>query len=87
MLALQNVHEEHYGRSLLNLFKNVGFDILTITYGKCITLIITQLYFTQLTMHVEFICYLELRGVHNRSNIVITVILIITGICHHTNYR
>lgn len=33
MLALQNVHEEHYGRSLLNLFKNVGFDILTITYG------------------------------------------------------
>lgn len=25
-------------------------------------------------MHVEFICYLELRGVHHRSNIVISYI-------------
>lgn len=45
MLALQNVHEEHYGKSLVNLFKNVGFDILTITYGKKRFKFITTIWF------------------------------------------
>ncbi|XP_021358047.1 feline leukemia virus subgroup C receptor-related protein 2-like isoform X1 [Mizuhopecten yessoensis] len=33
MIAVENEANEHYGKSLLNLFKNRGFVILTITYG------------------------------------------------------
>ncbi|XP_033740591.1 feline leukemia virus subgroup C receptor-related protein 2-like isoform X1 [Pecten maximus] len=33
MIAVENEANEHYGKSLLNLFKNRGFMILTITYG------------------------------------------------------
>ncbi|KAK3096848.1 hypothetical protein FSP39_003919 [Pinctada imbricata] len=33
MLAMQNIGQEHYGKSLLNLVKNRGFIILTLTYG------------------------------------------------------
>lgn len=37
-------------------------------------------------MYVEFMCYLELRGVYYCLNIVIIVILIIIGICYYINY-
>ncbi|XP_060071647.1 heme transporter FLVCR2-like [Ylistrum balloti] len=33
MIAVENEANEHYGKSLLNLFKNRGFVILTLTYG------------------------------------------------------
>ncbi|XP_052712157.1 feline leukemia virus subgroup C receptor-related protein 2-like isoform X2 [Crassostrea angulata] len=33
MLATQRVQEEHYGKTLRNLFKNVGFDLLVVTFG------------------------------------------------------
>ena len=35
MLAGQAGENEHYGKSLLNLVKNKGFILLTITYGRC----------------------------------------------------